>query len=43
MKPAFEENKQQVLSNSKKDAVKIFEREAKRWAKRTEQFGILGR
>jgi hypothetical protein len=43
MKPAFEENKQQVLSNSKKDAVKIFEREVKRWAKRTEQFGILGR
>jgi hypothetical protein len=43
MKPAFEENKQQVLANAKTDAVKIFEREAKRWAKRTEKFGILGR
>lgn len=43
MRPAFEENKQRVLANSKKDAIIIFEKEVKRWAKRTEKFGIFGR
>mgnify|MGYP003328290233 CR=1 FL=1 len=36
-------SKTQVLNSSMKDAVKIFDRETKRWAKRTKQFGILGR
>ena len=43
MKPAFDSKKTQVLNSSMKDAVKIFDRETKRWAKRTKQFGILGR
>ena len=43
MEPAFNEQKTTVLANSMRDAVKIFEKEAKRWAKRTEQYGILGR
>tara|TARA_R110000824_G_scaffold80166_4_gene201821 strand:- start:1493 stop:2029 length:537 start_codon:yes stop_codon:yes gene_type:complete len=43
MKPAFEEKKSQVLASATEDAVKIFEREVKRWAKRTKQYGTLGR
>ena len=43
MKPAFDSEKNTVLSNSMRDAQVIFVRETKRWAKRTKQFGILGR
>jgi HK97 gp10 family phage protein len=43
MQPAFEQEKHTVLNNSMNDAVKIFEREAKRWAKRTKTHGIWGR
>jgi hypothetical protein len=43
MLPAFESKKNMVLQNSMRDAEKIFLRETKRWAKRTKQFGILGR
>lgn len=43
MQPAFNSEKNNVLQKSMVDAEKIFARETKRWAKRTKQFGILGR
>ena len=43
MYPAFMSEKNSVLQNSMRDGEKIFLRETKRWAKRTKQFGLLGR
>lgn len=43
MLPAFNSEKNNVLQKSMKDAHTIFVRETKRWAKRTKQFGLLGR
>lgn len=43
MEPAFKSKKSTVISSGYKDAEEIFAKETKRWAKRTEKYGVLGR